>query len=112
MELDCLFRLAIPFLYITFEIFFLRLMCSYSVYVLFFIADAWFRTMSLFMDIDLFYYCTHFGCGLCFTLSIYVYLVACRVNIFIMLTFLHTLLINFIPLEIRCAMCASRSPEE
>ena len=40
MKLDCLFRLAIPFLYVTFEMFLLRLMSSYSVYILFFIVDA------------------------------------------------------------------------
>ena len=62
MELDFLFRVAIPFIYVTFGMFLLRLMGTYSVYVLFFIADAWFRTMSFFMDIDLLYYCTHFGC--------------------------------------------------
>ena len=56
MELDRLFRLAIPFFYVTFDMFSLQFMSCYSVYVLFFIADAWFRTMSLFMDIDLLYY--------------------------------------------------------
>ena len=87
-------------------------MSSYSVYVLFFPSDVWFKKISLSMDIDFLYYCTHFGCGLHFTLSIYVYLVACRVNIFILLAFLHTLLINFVSPKIRCKMCASRSPKE
>ena len=59
MELDGLSRLLIIFFYIELEMFSLQLMSSYLVYVLFFIVDAWFRTMSLFMDIDLLYYCTH-----------------------------------------------------
>ena len=60
-------------------------------------------------------YCTHFGCWLCFTLSSFVYLATCCTVVaptFIGLTFLQMVLINFVPHEISCKICASWSPEE